>query len=79
MWILITIIAVVLLAGLTYLACLDGHFRVRRSLEVEAPIEAAYAAVLDLKSWPMWSPWLMHEPDAQIVYSENYQQEARCL
>jgi hypothetical protein len=75
MWILITIIAIVLLAGLIYLACVDGNFHVRRSLEVGAPIEAAYAAVVDLKSWPMWSPWLMHEPDAQIVYSDNYQQE----
>ncbi len=76
MWILITIVAVVLLAALVYLACLDGHFQVRRSLLIEAPVEAAFAAVVDFKSWPLWSPWLMHEPDAKIVYSDNYRENS---
>jgi len=63
------------LAPLVYLACLDGGFRVRRSLEIEAPIEQVFAAVVDLKSWPQWSPWLLHEPDAELIYSDNYQAE----
>ena len=75
MWILVTVVATILLAALIYLACQEGHFRVQRSLEIEAPIEAAFAAVLDLKSWPHWSPWLMHEPVADLVYSDNYQSE----
>jgi hypothetical protein len=74
MWILIAI-AVTVLAPLIYLACLDGSFRVRRSLEIEAPLEQAFAAVVDLRSWPQWSPWLLHEPDAKLIYSDDYQTE----
>jgi hypothetical protein len=74
MWILIAI-AVTVLAPLIYLACLDGSFRVRRSLEIEAPLEQVFAAVVDLKSWPQWSPWLLHEPDAELIYSDDYQAE----
>lgn len=74
MWILAAIIVAVL-APLIYLACLDGGFRVRRSLEVEAPIEQVFAAVVDLRSWPQWSPWLMHEPAAELVFSDDCRQQ----
>ncbi len=63
------------LALAIYLATLDGRFRVSRSLEIEAPAEAVFAAIVDFKSWPQWSPWLIHEPDTAIVYSNDYQQE----
>ena len=75
MWVILSILLLVPLAGLVYLATLDGSFRVRRSLEMQSPIEAAFAAVVDLKTWPEWSPWLMHEPDTELVYSENYRDE----
>lgn len=75
MWIAAAIIAVILLAGIVYLACLEGNFRVRRSLEIAAPPDSVFAAIVDFKSWPQWSPWLMHEPETSIVYSEAYQQE----
>ena len=75
MWTLITIVAVLALLPLVYLACLDGSFRVRRSLEIEVPAEQAFAAVLDLKTWPLWSPWLLHEADTELVYSDDYQAE----
>jgi hypothetical protein len=71
MWILAAL-AVAVLAPLIYLACLKGGFNLRRSLEVEAPIEQVFAAVLDLKSWPQWSPWLLHEADAELIYSDDY-------
>lgn len=75
MWIVLIAIAALLLAGLVYLASLDGSFRVRRSLEIDAPLDAVFAAVVDFKTWPQWSPWLMHEPDTQLVYSDDYRQE----
>ncbi len=75
MWIAIGIVVVILLAGLAYLATLEGKFNVKRSHEIEAPLDSVFATVLDLKSWPEWSPWLIHEPETKIVYSENYQSE----
>lgn len=75
MWLIVAIVIAIPLAAAIYLATLDGSFRVRRSLEIEAPAEAAFNAIVDFKSWPQWSPWLMHEPDAAIVYSDNFQQE----
>jgi effector-binding domain-containing protein len=75
MWIILGLLAALVLAVLIYLATLEGGFQVRRSLEVAAPPEAVFAAIIDFKTWPAWSPWLMHEPDAAIVYSENHQDE----
>ena len=75
MWIALGIVTSILLAALIYLAILDGSFGVKRSLEIAAPADSVFAAVRDLKSWPEWSPWLLHEPDADIIYSENYQAE----
>ena len=74
MWVTLAILALALLAGLVYLACLDGRFRVERRLEIDAPAQFAFEAVADLKSWPEWSPWLLHEPQAEIVYSDDCRQ-----
>ena len=78
MWIALGILATVLLAGVIYLASLDGNFQVRRSRDIDAPLSSAFDAVVDLKSWPEWSPWLLHEPDAELVYSNDYQQAGGC-
>ncbi len=75
MWLVLAIIAVIPLAVLIYLATLDGRFRIRRSLEISAPGKTVFAAVVDLKSWPQWSPWLIHETDTRISYSDDYQNE----
>ncbi len=75
MWIILLIALAIPLALVAYLATLDGRFRVRRSLEIEAPVETVFAAIVDFKSWPEWSPWLMHEPETTLVYSDDYQQE----
>jgi len=71
MWILAGLIGSILLAALIYLAGQKGRLRVDRSLEIDATVEAVFDTVLDLKSWPLWSPWLMHEPDARIDYSDK--------
>ena len=75
MLILAGLIASLLLSALIYLASQNGHFRVRRSLEIDAAVESAFDAVLDFKSWPLWSPWLMHEPDTPLDYSEKVRVE----
>ena len=75
MWIALIIVALIVASGVLYLAILPGRFTLRRSLEVAAPVESAFAAVVDLKSWPFWSPWLLHEPDARLTFSDDCQNE----
>jgi hypothetical protein len=73
-WVTLVILAVALLAGLAYLARLDGRFRVERKFELDAPAQFAFEAIADFKSWPEWSPWLLHEPDAEIGFSDDCRQ-----
>ncbi|MEM7564567.1 MAG: SRPBCC family protein [Pseudomonadota bacterium] len=75
MWIVFTILAVTITIALIYLAMQEADYHVKRSLEIEASTNAVFNAILDFKSWPEWSPWLMHEPEAGIQYSEQYQEE----
>jgi hypothetical protein len=75
MWLIAVAIVAILLAGLIYLARLGGDFCTKRSLQIAAPLDSVFAAIVDFKSWPQWSPWLIHELDADITYSENYQAE----
>ena len=71
MWITLIIIAL-LLAGLAiYLLRFDGRFEVERELIVEAPVKTVFETVADFRSWPEWNPWLLHEPDAKIEYSDD--------
>lgn len=69
------VLAVLLAAGLLYLAALDGSYTVRRSLKIGAARKSVFDRVRDLRSWPDWSPWLLHEPDATLVYSDTPDRE----
>ncbi len=73
-YLLITI-AVVVIILLVYLSSLDGKYTVDRSLKIDAPVDKVFATIVDFKTWSEWSPWLLHEPDTAIVYSDNYNQE----
>lgn len=75
MWIVLIIIVGLGLSGLIYLAILDANYHVRRKLECDVPVEELFNAILDLKHWPDWNPWLLHEPDTSIEIGENYQQQ----
>ncbi len=75
MWLIAAAIVAILLAGLIYLVRLESDFCTKRSLEIAAPLDSVFAAIVDFKTWPQWSPLLIHEPDADITYSENYQAE----
>jgi len=75
MLIALAIIVGIILIAIIYLATLDGKFHVRRKLEMPAPIDEAFNTVLDFKTWPEWNPWLIHEPGAKIVISDNCTEE----
>ncbi len=75
MWILAGAILGLILAVVAFLVLQKSSFEVERSLEIDAPPAAVFAAIVDLKSWPNWNPSLMHEPDARLDYSDDYHSE----
>ncbi len=48
---------------LLYLATLKGSYSIRRSQLINSDIETVFNKMIDLKSWPEWSPWVIHEPE----------------
>lgn len=61
------IIAIVLL----WLVFTDGSYDVKRSTVINAPQATVFEAVSDLNTWTSWSPWLIMEPDAEVVVTGN--------
>ncbi|MGD2112699.1 MAG: SRPBCC family protein [Gammaproteobacteria bacterium] len=69
------VLAVIVAAPLLYLATLDGSYTVRRSLEIGASRKTVFDKIRDFRTWPDWSPWLVHEPGARLVYSDTPDRE----
>ena len=46
-------------------------FHVRKSILIAAPVERVYASVRDFRQWPVWSPWLICEPDSHMDYAAD--------
>jgi effector-binding domain-containing protein len=46
-------------------------YHVQRSIEIKADIETVRASLCDFKQWPNWSPWLITEPDAKLVFNDQ--------
>ena len=42
---------------------------------INTPIEVVRNQIIDLRTWKNWSPWIMHEPNTKLKYSENNSQE----
>ncbi len=67
----LSLFALVVIAGLLgFVAFQPGEINVRRSRVMRCSPEAAFELVRDLRRWPDWSPWLLHEPDAVLSYSD---------
>ncbi len=71
MTIAIIIIVVIVLAAIFYLSSIKGEYEVKKSLTINAPAEQLFDYLIDLKRWQEWSPWLMHEPNCKLEYSEK--------
>jgi DNA gyrase inhibitor GyrI len=56
---------------LIFLALQPGDINVRRSLLVRCSPGAAFEHARDLREWRHWSPWLLHEPGAELTYSDD--------
>ena len=72
---LLIAVAVVVIGLLVYLATLDGEYTVDRNLRIDAPVERVFASIIDFKTWPDWSPWLMHEADTELEDSDACDRE----
>ena len=44
---------------------------VAKSIEINAPAEKIYNTLNNLNEWQHWSPWLVCEPEAKVVVSED--------
>jgi DNA gyrase inhibitor GyrI len=68
------LLALALAAALLFLLMQESDYEVSRSLRLDAPIDAVYLAIIDFTTWPKWSPWLIHEPGAELRFRESHQQ-----
>ena len=46
-------------------------FHVERSIVINKPIKEVRNSLKNFKEWPKWSPWIVMEPDATVVYSDR--------
>ena len=47
------------------------RFSVSRTILIQAPLQTVHATVRDFKQWPVWSPWLIAEPDCRVTYADD--------
>jgi len=71
MSIILLIIAVLIFALLLWLWMQPANYEVVRRRVIKVKPEQVYPLVADFKHWASWSPWVMHEPNATLEFSEN--------
>ena len=49
-------------------------FKVVRSIIINSSIDKVKASLIDFQQWPVWSPWLIMEPETTINYSAQQSQ-----
>ena len=70
MLVIIIVALAVPAAALLWLLLQKSSYEVKRSQLVNVTAAQAFAYVRDFGTWPEWSPWLMHEADAKLVFNE---------
>lgn len=66
-FVLIILILILVLIGVGYLLPDEAH--VERDIRIDAPPEAVFPYVSDLRRFNEWSPWPARAPDSQYSYS----------
>ena len=75
LYVIVSLVSLLIIGLLIYLATLEGNYNISQSRLVNATIDTAFDKVCDFKSWPEWSPWLIHEAETQLQYSDNCDQQ----
>jgi hypothetical protein len=47
---------------------LPSHYRVVRSIDIDAPPSKIYPLVAEVRAWQQWSAWNRRDPHMEIVY-----------
>ncbi|HTM80507.1 SRPBCC family protein [Asticcacaulis sp.] len=66
------IIILVLAALLTFLFVVvskPNHFRMQRSVTINAPAQTVYGHIDDFRQWKDWSPWEQLDPELKRTFS----------
>jgi carbon monoxide dehydrogenase subunit G len=66
--IVVTVLAVAVIAFLIFVAMRSGAFRVERSVDVKAPPSKVMAFVDDFHAWASWSPFEGLDPEMKRTY-----------
>lgn len=43
-------------------------YHVKRTIQIKKPPEEVVAFLSDFRNWPVWSPWLIMEPECEVTY-----------
>ena len=64
---LVLVVLVVALVAIAY--ALPSHYRVSRSIVVDAPASKIYPLVAETRAWKRWSVWNQRDPAMTVVYA----------
>ena len=68
----IIIVSVLVLLILVYGAIFSKNYTVSVTEEFNVEAPKIFEAIIDLKTWEKWSPWIMHDPEnVELKYSSN--------
>lgn len=73
---LIAIIGLLVVIVAVIVISLPAEYEVRRSRAMAVSPQLAFEKIRDFRSWPAWSPWLIHEPDTALSFSNPVGVEA---
>lgn len=67
------VVAFVIMGALAVVAIAftqPDEYRVERSITVAVSPQEVYQYIVDLKTWPQWSPWAARDPEMEMKFSE---------
>ncbi|HSF88510.1 MAG TPA: SRPBCC family protein [Saprospiraceae bacterium] len=64
LWLGLFLLALILISFL-----LPSEIKVKRSIEVSAPIDRVFDQVNDLRNWEKWAPWKRMDPSMVMTFS----------
>ncbi|KJD35731.1 hypothetical protein PW52_08305 [Tamlana sedimentorum] len=65
------LLLIVIIGFAIYIAVQPNSFSFSRSRVINAPTSLVFNKINDYKSWPSFSPWIEHEPEANLTYGDT--------